>query len=117
MFVDLVRAGNDQGSLGFLSKKERLNVLLTRQNQHLFLVGDTTCCETDTAGASTVLKWFQEHGRISPVAMDQEVCDIPANEEPSEGVGLAALGDDDKEKEKEIKWVVQHSTDEGIGGW
>ena len=31
IIVDLVRAGNDYGDLGFLGKKERLNVLLTRQ--------------------------------------------------------------------------------------
>ncbi len=31
MIVDFVRARNDNGSLGFLVKKERLNVLLTRQ--------------------------------------------------------------------------------------
>ena len=49
MIVDLVRAGNDHGDLGFLGKKERLNVLLTRQRQHLFVVGDATCCDADLA--------------------------------------------------------------------
>ena len=44
----------DQGALGFLTKKERLNVLLTRQKIHLFVVGDITCCETDTTGTSNV---------------------------------------------------------------
>ena len=34
--VDLVRARNDNDSLGFLVKKERLNVLLARQQQHHF---------------------------------------------------------------------------------
>ena len=47
MFVDLVRAKkNDLGALGFLAKKERLNVLLSRQQQLLFVVGDIKCCES-----------------------------------------------------------------------
>lgn len=46
MIVDIVRAGNDNGDLGFLREKERLNVVLSRQKQHLFVVGDTTCCDT-----------------------------------------------------------------------
>ena len=46
MFVDLVRAKNpDMGDLGFLCRKERLNVLLSRQKQFLFVVGDMKCCE------------------------------------------------------------------------
>ncbi|CAF9924432.1 MAG: hypothetical protein ALECFALPRED_002759 [Alectoria fallacina] len=51
MIVDFVRAGNDNGSLGFLVKKERLNVLLSRQQQQLFVVGDITCCDADFAAA------------------------------------------------------------------
>ena len=46
------RAGNDQGNLGFLSKKGCLNVLLTRQEQYLFVIGDITCCGSDFATAT-----------------------------------------------------------------
>ena len=91
MIVDFVRAGNDHGSLGFLTKKERLNVLLSRQRMHLFVVGDTTCTKaaytadptleedadlqadpaTITPGNDRrnqwvikVLEWFQQRGRV-----------------------------------------------------
>lgn len=51
MIVDFVRAGNDDGSLGFLAKNERLNVLLIRQEQHLFVIGDKKCCDSNFATA------------------------------------------------------------------
>lgn len=53
MIVDFVRASNDRGSVGFLAKKERLNVLLTRQEQYLYVIGDMTCCDSDFAYATT----------------------------------------------------------------
>ncbi|KAL9136699.1 MAG: hypothetical protein Q9175_002098 [Cornicularia normoerica] len=120
--VDPVRAKNDHGSLGFFRKKERLNLLLTRHTQHLFVVGDPTCCETDFAAANLpveasepttanntltvatsnsrdrrnvwmvkVLRWFQEHGRDSSVAMDtliEAYITVPTREGQQEGVGL-----------------------------
>lgn len=122
MVVDPVRAENDHGSLGFFRKKERLNLLLTRHTQHLFVVGDPTCCETDFAAANLsieaseratadntlavatsnpsdrrnvwmvkVLGWFQEHGRVSSMAMDkvtEAYVTVPTREEQQEGVGL-----------------------------
>ena len=33
MIIDLIRASDDTGSIGFLRKKERLNVLLSRQQR------------------------------------------------------------------------------------
>ena len=49
IFVDFVRAKNlDAGNLGFLTKKERLNVLLSRQEQFLFVIGDMECCDHAT---------------------------------------------------------------------
>ena len=96
MIVDFVRAGNDQGSLGFLTKKERLNVLLSRQQVQLFVVGDQTCLapSSDPTAAPSggdptavdpspstattdrrnrwvmqVIQWFKVHGRIYPVDM------------------------------------------------
>ena len=54
VFVDFVRAKNpDLGNLGFLAKKERLNVLLFRQEQFLFVVRDMHCCEHSTVPAIT----------------------------------------------------------------
>lgn len=96
MIVDFVRAGNDQGSLGFLTKKERLNVLLSRQQVQLFVVGDQTCLapSSDPTAAPSdgdptavdpspstattdrrnrwvmqVIQWFKVHNRIYPVDM------------------------------------------------
>ncbi len=47
MIVDFVRAKNtDLGVLGCLTKRERLNVLLSRQKQFLVVVGDKNCCDT-----------------------------------------------------------------------
>ena len=43
MIVDLVRAGNDQGSNGFTSDAKHLNVLCSRQQQALVIVGDSRC--------------------------------------------------------------------------
>ena len=43
MLVDFVRAENDNGKVGFMNKKQRLNVLITRQQQGLFIIED---CES-----------------------------------------------------------------------
>ena len=96
MIVELVRASSDQGSIGFLRKKERLNVLLTRQQEYYFVVGDLGCTGTSspnsTANQTTaetaadpvvdlsasklseqnkwvakVFTWFTEHGRVEKV--------------------------------------------------
>ena len=49
MFVDFVRAKNpDLGNLGFLTKKEHLNDLLSRQEQFLFVIADMECCDHAT---------------------------------------------------------------------
>ena len=54
MIVDLVRASNDHGALGFLGKKERLNVLLSRQVMYLFVIGNTTGTQAVFATVSAV---------------------------------------------------------------
>ena len=101
MFVDFVRAKDpDCGDLGFLTKKERLNVLLSRQRQFLFVIGDVRCCESAvvyTAAADKpadgnadegeektwgrhdkknvwmrkVLTWFWENGRVMEFAAEK----------------------------------------------
>lgn len=43
LIVDWVRANNDAGRLGFLTDRKRLNVLHTRQQDSLTIVGDTAC--------------------------------------------------------------------------
>ena len=46
VFVDLVRASNDAGNLGFVSHARRLNVLITRQQIGLWIVADESCVLT-----------------------------------------------------------------------
>ena len=172
MIVDFVRAGNDNGSLGFLVKKERLSVLLSRQEQQLFVVGDITCCDADFAAALNpsleasdptsaiadpladeippadtpatldrrnawvmkVLKWLQEHGRVSSVDMEEiteEYVTFPKEEEQEE-VDLGGWGDADEEEkaekeeddekkqeeqEKQAEWVIQEPTAEIPSEW
>ncbi len=50
MVVDLVRASNDQGNLGFLADSHRLSVLLSRQSHALTTVGDKHCTKPKTTG-------------------------------------------------------------------
>ena len=130
MIVDLVRAGNDHGDLGFLGKKEHLNVLLTRQRQHLFVVGDATCCDADLAAEQyeaaaaeliddpkeadkknkgrknlwvmRVLKWFNEKGRVHTVNMaDLNQNLVTFDMEEEVDVTVLAGGWDDAPKEED----------------
>ena len=49
IFINFVRVKNlDVGNLGFLTKKERLNVLLSRQEQFLFVIKDIEYCDHAT---------------------------------------------------------------------
>ena len=121
MIVDLVRASNDKGSIGFLRKKERLNVLLSRQQQHLFVVGDIECAKESLPPSTSVdtptktpidvtaskrdeqnkwvirvLKWFKEHGRVANVDKDiltEEFVSFPKQEMQTDEGTLASWGD------------------------
>ena len=79
IIVDFVRAGNDHGGLGFFAKKERLNVLLTRQEQHLLVIGDMTCCDSDYA-----------------TAVAEEPEDEQSPEEPAAESSTAAAADEEQ---------------------
>ena len=46
IFVDLVRAANDAAVLGFVSNYKRLNMMITRQKQGMWVVGDELCVLT-----------------------------------------------------------------------
>ena len=47
MIVDFVRAANDDGSIGYMKIKKRLNVLITRQRQGVIIVGDPASVGAD----------------------------------------------------------------------
>ena len=85
IIVDLVRASNDQGRLGFVSDGRRLNVLLSRHEPALTVVGDQSCTKTEVTGDSKadkkaldkwnatnryliqLFKWMGDEGREVPV--------------------------------------------------
>lgn len=73
-------AANDRGNLGIFARKERLNVLLSRQKQHLFVIGEMTCCDSDFATAT---------------AEDLEDEPSPPKESTAESSIAAALGEDE----------------------
>lgn len=52
MILDLVRASNDHGMLSLVADGRRLNVLLSRQEHALTVVGDKNCTETEVTGDS-----------------------------------------------------------------
>ena len=128
MIVDLVRAKNpDLGALGFLTKKARLNVLLSCQRQFLFVVGDMKCCESSfepiealepadysakkqwglderkNAWVVKVFKWFSVHGRVVEVSLDNLSEDYVTfqeeGEEDEKEVAGGWVDDEDKQKE------------------
>ena len=141
MFVDLVRAGNDHGDLCFVSKKERLDVLLSRQKQMLFAVGDTTCCDTGAVPPETeetndeppteeatasfdskknqfmisVSKLFEEKGRVSTVAMDkltEEFVRFPKQEELNEGAGMGSWDDEQSAEPDDAEYLKENQEEE-----
>ena len=129
MFVDFVRAKNpDLGNLGFLTKKERLNVLLSRQEQFLVTIGDMECCdqadvtiEPDEDAAEgdektwgrndkknafvmKVLTWFRENGRVIDIPLDDlsdEFVALQVEEEAKDDeAGGGGWGDEGDELEE-----------------
>ena len=82
MIVDLVRGSNDQGNLGFVSDGHRLNVLLSRQEDTLTIVGDRDCTKIPITGDDQkdkkilerrndtnrymikLFKWMENKGRL-----------------------------------------------------
>lgn len=121
MIVDLVRASNNKGMIGFLRKKERLNVLLTRQQQHLFVVGDIECAKESYLASTSadtpadapvdvtaakrneqnkwvikVLTWFKEHGRVAKVdkeILTEQFVTFPKEETQKEEATVGTWGD------------------------
>ena len=51
MIIDLVRASNDKADIGFVSDGRRLNVLITRQQQAVIIVGDQNCTQVVEVGS------------------------------------------------------------------
>ena len=88
MIVDLVRAANDAGNLGFVADGRRLNVILSRQIHALTIVGDQKCTILERTGdakedAKTAKKrdqdnryviklfaWMEEKGRVIHVPVE-----------------------------------------------
>jgi DNA polymerase alpha-associated DNA helicase A len=62
IILSLVRS-NEQGEVGFLDEKRRINVAITRAKRHLCVIGDS-----ETLSKSHFLKKFcgyvEEHGEI-----------------------------------------------------
>lgn len=84
MIVDLVRAKNDQGILGFMPDKRRLNVLLSRQQHALVIFGDQDCTKIQTADVDEIkrrdsdnrllmrtFQWLERKGRRVNVSTDE----------------------------------------------
>ena len=84
MVVDLVRASNDKGILGSMSKRRNLNVLLSRQRQAVVIFGDKDCVKSLDPGEEKFMQdakshkyndryvmkmfeWMQEKGRLVQV--------------------------------------------------
>ena len=88
IIVDLVRATNDVGQLGFLAEGRRINVLLSRQEQALVIVGDKDCVNTPHTGSEKedqkvigkhnhdsrhvikMLEWLTKNGRLVEIPLD-----------------------------------------------
>ena len=88
MVVDLVRGGNDQGHLGFLSEARRLNLLFSRQKQAIVIFRDKDCVKPVETGDKKddertarnhnyinrhmlkTLEWLEKHGRRIDIPSD-----------------------------------------------
>ena len=104
MIVDLMRASNDHGELGFVSQSRHLNVLLSRQNQALVIVGDKDRIKPIVMGKKDVdarvarqrnyenrkilemFAWMQKNGRLVDVPLKLSVaglCQVQIDTNPS----------------------------------
>lgn len=88
MIVDLVRARNDYGELGFMPDPRRLNVLLSRQRHALVIFGDKDCTkllttdpdqvkrrETENRQLDRTFQWLGKKGRrvnVHPDGLSQK---------------------------------------------
>ena len=83
MVVDLVRATNDHGVLGFAKDPRRLNVLHSRQRQALVIFGDMDCTKSlstdpielqklahENRHLLQIFKWVQNKGRVVKIATE-----------------------------------------------
>lgn len=102
MVVDLVRATNDHGVLGFAKDSRRLNVLHSRQRQALIIFGDMDCTKSlstdpielqkfaqENRHLFQIFKWVQNKGRVVKIAtedLSQEFVELqkiaPEEEDP-----------------------------------
>ena len=88
IFLDLVRATNDSAELGFMAEGRRLNVLLSRQEQALVIVGDKDCIKPLLTGSEKedrkelsnrnydnrqvikIFGWLTKNGRLVEIPLD-----------------------------------------------
>ena len=124
MIVDLVRATNDAGELGFMSDSRRLNVLLSRQRQALVIVGDKDCTkimstdandirlhESRNSSVAKVFQWLETKGRV---------IDLVSNELSQDFITFDAAGaslPNDDHTEAAGGWVDEVPAQTTEGDW
>ncbi|KAL6716261.1 hypothetical protein ACLMJK_005827 [Lecanora helva] len=77
VIVDLVRAANAGGNLGYLSQLNRLIALLSIHENGLIVVGDRACVVSSqgrvvSAKLNKILQWFIDHNRIVSLAFEDK---------------------------------------------
>ena len=60
--LSLVRS-NEEGEVGFLKDKRRLNVAITRAKRHVCVIGDSETLSRD-AFLAGLIDYFFEHGQV-----------------------------------------------------
>ena len=109
MFVDLVRAGNDAATLGFVSNAGRLNVLITRQSVGLFIVADETCVLT--LGQQAGLNDPVESGNPQPASGEQ----AQKSKEDKRNATVIAISNWMREKGRVVNIAKKSLEEEFIG--
>lgn len=141
MILDLVRASNDYGELGFMADGRRLNVSLSRQMQALVIFGDQDCVKTLETGDEVgdrgktksrnhenryfmrMVEWIKKKGRLVDVdarSLSQQYIKLTETPAASPSAGFDPVPDGPVDLSSQSTWaaappVVQRTPD--VGGW